>query len=314
MSGSGAAAGAIGARAPLATGEPEQKHPGRPALTARLGEAAGWVLLGPNILWLLVFMAGPLGLLFVISLYGYVPGRGLIETWRIDNYTRFLFDPAYRDVLLNSLILGFAVTLVCVVLAYPLAYTLSRTRGWLRSILYFLVLLPLLTSAVIRTFGWMILLSNNGFINRTLMALGVTDAPIRLMYTLTGVVVALAEVLLPFMVLALDTAFLNINPNVYEAAQNLGAKRARIFFRITLPLTLPGMVSGAVLVFTLAISAFVTPSLVGGPKIKVMPGTIYQQSVFLSDWPFGAAIGFIMLIAILALLMAASQAGRRFAR
>lgn len=290
------------------------RGPAGPDWRARIGQAGGWLLLAPNLVWLLFFMAGPLALLFVISLYGYVPGRGIVETVRIDNYTRFILDPAYRDVLLNSLILGVEVTLVCIVLAYPLAFTLSRTRGWLRSFLYFLVLLPLLTSAVIRTFGWMILLSNNGFINKTLMAMGLIESPVRLMYTLPGVVVALSEVLLPFMVLALDTALLNISPAIYEAARNLGARPARIFFRITLPLTLPGIVSGSVLVFTLAISAFVTPNLVGGPRVKVMPGTIYQQSVFLSDWPFGAAIGFVMLLAILALLMAAGAAGRRFAR
>lgn len=292
---------------------------GRPPDRAAAGRlraerAAGWLLLTPNLLWLLFFMAGPLSLLFVISLYGFAPGRGLIETVRIDNYTRFILEPAYRDVLLNSLSLGVQVTLLCIVLAYPLAYTLSRTRGWTRSLLYFLVLLPLLTSAVIRTFGWMVLLSNNGFINRTLMDLGLIEAPIRMMYSMTGVVVALAEVLLPFMVLALDAAFLTINPAIYEAAQNLGARSVRIFLRITLPLTLPGVVSGAVLVFTLAISAFVTPSLVGGPRVKVMPGTIYQQSVVLSDWPFGAAIGFVMLFTILALLVCASAVGQRFAR
>jgi len=259
-------------------------------------------------------MAGPLALLFVISFYGFVPGRGIVETWRTDNYGRFLFDPAYRDVLFTTLTLGAVVTLVCIVLAYPLAYTLSCTRGWLRSLLYFLVLAPLLTSAVIRTFGWMILLSNNGYINKTLIALGIIEAPFRLMYTVTGVVIALAEVLLPFMILALDTAFLNINPSIYEAARNLGAKAGRVFFQITLPLTLPGMISGAVLVFTLAISAFVTPNLIGGPRVRTMPGIVYQQSVVLADWPFGAAIGFIMLATMLVLLAGAARLGRAVAR
>jgi putative spermidine/putrescine transport system permease protein len=131
------------------------------------------------------------------------------------------------------------------------------------------------------------------------------------MYSLPGVVIALTEVLMPFMVLALDAALLNIAPQIYEAARNLGAGRARIFFRITLPLSMPGIVSGSVLVFTLAISAFVTPNLIGGPKIKVMPTMIYQQALFLLNWPFGAAIAFVMLFAILTLLVGAMKVSER---
>lgn len=267
--------------------------------------AAGLGLLAPNLVWLGFFMAGPLVLLAIISLHAYAPGTGIIPVWRLDNYIAFFTNSYYRDVLLNSLVLGTVVTLLCIVLGYPLAYALSRASGWSRSVLYFLILLPLLTSAVVRTFGWMILLSNNGVINKSLMSLGIIESPIRLMYNMTGVVVALTEVLLPFMVLALDTALLNINPSLYEAARNLGARATRIFLQVTLPLTLPGVVSGSVLVFTLAISSFVTPSLVGGPRFKVMPSVIYQQSVFLSNWPLGAAIAFVMLFTILALLVIA---------
>jgi putative spermidine/putrescine transport system permease protein len=282
------------------------------ATTARIGSSAArrwapWALLTPNLLWLALLMAGPLVLLGIISLHRYQSGRGIIETYDLDNYTRFIGDPFYREVLWNTLLLGAYVSLLSLVLAFPIAYALSRSRGLARTLLYFCVLLPLLTSAVVRTFGWMILLGNNGFINRMLISLGLTDDPVRLMYSMPGVVVALTEVLMPFMVLALDAALLNIAPQIYEAARNLGAGRARIFFRITLPLSMPGVVSGIVLVFTLAISAFVTPNLIGGPKIKVMPTMIYQQALFLLNWPFGAAIAFVMLFAMLALLVAAMK-------
>jgi putative spermidine/putrescine transport system permease protein len=269
-------------------------------------QRVAWLLLAPNLGLLFFAMLGPLALLARISLKGYESGHGIVETWQLSNYSKFLFDPFYREVLWGTLLLGAEVTAVCLVLGFPLAHALSQSRGWKRSALYFCILMPLLTSTVVRTFGWMILLANNGFINRTLTALHFIHAPLRLMYNRTGVVIALAEVLLPFMVLALDTALLNINISIYEAARNLGASSVRIFLRITLPLSLPGIVSGCVLVFTGALSAFVTPTLIAGARVKVMSTLIYQQAMMLLDWPFGAAVAFIMLVTIL-LLFGASM-------
>jgi len=266
---------------------------------------AHWLLLTPGIGWLLLFMIAPLGVLAVISFKAYQPGRGIIDVWQVANYTKFLTDPFYLSVLWSTLATGACVTLLTLLLGFPLAYALAHSRGWKRSALYFGVLMPLLTSAVVRTFGWMILLGNNGFINRTLLQAGLIDHPIRLMYNLSGVIIALTEVLLPFMVLALDAALLNIDPFVVEAARNVGGRRARVFFRITLPLSLPGIVSGSILVFSLSISAFVTPSLIGGAQVKLMPTVIYQQAMALLDWPFGAAIAFIMLATIALLLIPA---------
>lgn len=273
---------------------------------------APWALLTPNLLWQAVFLAGPVVLLAILSLHGYEPGRGILyDVWNFDNYTRFLTDPFYLGVLFTTVKMGVMVTLVCLVLGFPLAYTLASLRGWKRGLLYFCIILPLLTSAVVRTFGWTILLSNNGFINRTLMALGVTDMPIKFLYNMTGVVIALAQIMLPFMVLALDAALLNIDRAVVEAARNLGAKPVRVFTRILLPLSLPGIISGSVLVFSLTISAFITPSLVGGAQVKIMPTMIYQQAMTLLDWPFGAALAFIMLLFILLLLIPALHFAER---
>ena len=273
--------------------------------SAERAGAAPVLLLAPNVLWLALFMAGAVVMLGSISLHVYQAGRGILDEWSFENYARFLGDPFYRDVLWRTLALGAMTTAGCLLLGFPLAFLLSQLRGFPRSVLYFVLLLPLLTSAVVRTFGWMILLGNNGFINRTLIGLGLVDEPIRMMYSMTGIVIALVEVLLPFMVLALDAALLNIDPHLYEAARNLGARQARIFVRITLPLVLPGIVSGSVLVFTLAVSAFVTPSLIGGPRIKLMATLIYQQSMGLLNWPFGGAIAFVMLFTILALFVLA---------
>src|SRR5262249_44605115 len=142
-----------------------------------------------------LFMLGPLVLLGTISLHAYEAGKGILDVWTLANYTAFLGDAFYNGVLAQTLLLGAFTTLSCLALGFPLAFALSRARGWQRATLYLTVLMPLLTSAVVRTFGWMILLANNGFINRTLLTFGLIDDPIKLMYTLTGIVVALVEVL-----------------------------------------------------------------------------------------------------------------------
>lgn len=279
------------------------------AAIPKRGGAGGLVL--PNLVWLLLFMLGPLLTLLVISFRGYEAGRGIQDSWTLAHYANFLTDAYHLEILGRTMRLGLVVTLWCLALGYPLAFGLSRLRGFARALLYFVVLLPLLTSAVVRTFGWMILLSNNGFLNRTLIELGLIDAPIRFMYSMDGIIVALVQVLLPFMVLALDAALLNIDPRVVEAARNLGAGGARVFLQVILPLSVPGVLSGSVLVFTLAVSAFVTPSLIGGPRVPVMATLIYQQGMSLLNWPFGGAIAFTMLASVIVLFLIAMRLGQR---
>jgi putative spermidine/putrescine transport system permease protein len=269
----------------------------------------------PNLAWLLLFMIGALAVLAMMSFRGYeAGGRGILPTWELTHYKALLFDPFFLDILVRSLLMAAQVTFWCLLLGFPLAYALSRSRGWRRAALYFTILVPLLTSAVVRTFGWMILLSNNGFINKTLIAWGIIEGPIPMMYRMTGIVIALVQVLLPFMILALDAALLNIDQQLYDAARNLGAGAVRIFFQVTLPLSLPGIMSGSVLVFTLAISAFVTPALIGGPRIPVMATLIYQQGIALLNWPFGAAISYVMLLVLVILLTVALGLSGRAAR
>ena len=276
---------------------------------------APYLLIAPNFIWLLLFMAGALFVLGIMSLRGYEPGgRGITDSWELTHYIAFLSDPFFLKTLWSSLFISAAVTLVCIILAFPLAYWLSRLRGTARAILYLAVLIPLLTSAVVRTFGWMILLANNGFLNKSLIAIGITDSPVRMMYNEVGIIIALAEVLLPFMVLALDAALLNIDRQLYDAARNLGAGAVRIFWQVTLPLSMPGVVSGSVLVFSLAISAYVTPALIGGPRVPVMSTTIYQQGIALLNWPFGAAIAFILLATLIVLLTLLSVVATRSMR
>ncbi len=276
---------------------------------------AAYMLIAPNLIWLFLFMAGAMLVLAGMSFRGYEPGgRGILDTWELTHYRAFLGDPYFLKILWRSFYISAIVTVLCIVLGFPLAYWLSQLRGTARAILYLAILIPLLTSAVVRTFGWMILLANNGFLNKGLMGLGITSSPISMMYNELGVIIALTEVLLPFMILALDAALLNINKNIYEAAQNLGAGSIRIFFQITFPLAMPGVISGSVLVFSLAISAYVTPALVGGPRVAVMSTTIYQQGIALLNWPLGSAIALILLVTLILLLAAVSIVAGRNAR
>ncbi|WP_292444361.1 ABC transporter permease [Mesorhizobium sp.] len=249
---------------------------------------------------MLVFLVGGLIFLGLVSFRGYVPGgSGIQDTWELTHYANFLLDAYHMRIMGRSIYISFTTVICCLVLAFPLAYLLSELRGTARAILYICILLPLLTSTVVRTFGWMVLLSSNGLVNQGLIAIGLVERPIAFMYSDLGIIIALTEVLLPFMILAIDAALLNIDRNLYDAARNLGAGAARIFFSITLPLTVPGIVSGSILVFSLAVSAYVTPDLIGGPRNPVMAMLIYQQGVSMLNWPFAAAISFILLALVL---------------
>jgi putative spermidine/putrescine transport system permease protein len=289
-------------------------HPADAARSRRMvGRASSMrltALLLPNMVWIVLFLAGPLILLGEISLHAYVPGRGIIDGWQLGNYARVFTDTLFLRVIGNTLLLGGWTTLLCAILGFPLAIALVRASGVGRVLLYFAIVIPLLTSAVTKTFGWTILLSNGGVINQMLQAVGLTDRPVKLMYTMTGAVLALTQVLLPFMTLALAAALKNIDTAIYEAARNLGGRGPRIFLTVTLPLSLPGLVSGAVLVFTLAVSAYVTPRLVGGPTVKVVSVMIYEQSMTLLNLPLGAALSYLLLLIVLVLFVATLRLGR----
>lgn len=224
-----------------------------------------------------------------------------VLTWQ--NYTRFLFDSLYYRVIWRSLQLGITVTLACLLLGFPLAYRLARTRSsGRRGLIVILLLFPLMTSVVVRSFGWLVLLGDNGLLNLILLRLRIVDSPVRLLYTNSGTTIALVEVLLPFMVLSLMAVIQNIHRSLEEAASSLGASGWRVIFDVVLPLSMPGVLAGSLLVFILAVGAFVTPALVGGAKILVVPMLVYQQAMGVLNWPFAAAISFIFLLFVLALI------------
>lgn len=223
------------------------------------------------------------------------------------NYARFLGDPFYLATLRATLSLGLAVTLLAVALGYPVAYGLARGRHRWKAVLRLCVVAPLLVSVVIRTYGWIVLLANNGVVNQTLRALGLVEEPVRFMFTHAGVTIGLVHFALPVAILSLVGVIEGIDPSLEEAARGLGASRSQTFLRVTLPLTLPGVAAGATLVFALTAAAFVTPALMGGPSLIVLSTLIYQLMTVTLEWGFGAAVAAILLVVTVGLLLLAHR-------
>ena len=258
--------------------------------------ARGWVafvLLAPGLTMLTLFLLVPLGLIVVISVFTYSPTQIWLPPVTTANYVKF-FDPYYLGVTWTTVRIGLVTTLVCAVLGYPLAYFLARLRSRWLGLCLFLLITPLMVSSVIRIFGWLVILGRQGLVNTALGAAGF--ARVDLLYNEPAVVVGLTELLLPFMVLPLMTAIETIPRSVEEAARNLGAGSFALFQRVLLPLSLPGLVSGALLVYSVSISALVTPALMGGRKTRMLGNLVYDEVLTSMNWPFASAIAVVLLI------------------
>jgi len=231
-----------------------------------------------------------------------------------DQYLRFFSDAFSVRVLLDTLQLGAEVALFALFLAYPLGIVYVAAGPFGRAIITFLILLPLLTSTVVRTFAWIVILGREGIVNSAMLSLGLWDAPARLLYTWGGLIIALTQIQLPLMELPVINSLLRLDRNLVKAAEGLGAGQFRIFFTVILPLTLPGAIAGWLLVFAAAATAFITQSLVGGGRIILMPLYIYQQAVGVQEWPFSAALSLIFTAAVIGIVVAIGLASRRFVR
>jgi putative spermidine/putrescine transport system permease protein len=230
--------------------------------------------------------------------------------WGLGQYLQFLTDPFSLSVLGSTLLLGAEVTAVCLVLGFPIAWLYQRVGPRLQTIIILIVLLPLLTSVVVRTFAWIVILGRQGISNAILQSLGIIDTPLKLLYTQFGVVIALAQVQMPLMTLPLITALGRIDSNLDDASCSLGAGSWRTFFKIVLPLSLPGVIAGCTLTYAAAITAFITQSLIGGGQMLFMPMYLYQQASTLQNWPFASAISIIFLLAVLAVVSVFTTLGR----
>lgn len=268
-----------------------------------------WRLALPLTLFFILFFLAPLILLVVISFYT-TPQR---ESLGLTQYIEFFGDKLNLQVLWETLFLGFKATLVCLLFGYPLAWLTARSGPRIQRILLFVVILPILTSVVVRTFAWVVILGRRGLVNNTIISLGLSEEPLRLLFSEVGVVIVLAQVQMPLMVLPLLTTLQRIDPNYADASAALGAGVWRTFRRVTLPLSLPGLIAGCILVYAACVTAFVTHTLIGGVRLLYMPLFIFQQAMDLQNWPFAAAISVIFLISVLfvvAMLVMFARASR----
>lgn len=269
--------------------------------------AGDWPLVLPLALFFAVFVFAPLGLLGAVSLYS----DTTLTAFGVAQYVKFLTDGFNLGVLGQTLWLGLLATVLALAIGYPLAYIYMVAPAAIQRVLMLVIVLPLLTSAVVRTFAWVVILGRQGIVNGLLAAIGLIDAPVRLLYTPWAVVVALAQIQLPLMVLPVITALGNIDPNLRHASHALGAGRWRTFFAITLPLSAPGLLAGCLLVYAGSVSAFVTQTLVGGGQLMLMPQYMFQQAIQANNYPFAAAVGIILLAAVLAIVIVVNMVTRK---
>ena len=257
-------------------------------------------------LYVAVGLLIPLLILFRYSLNAFVPGQFMVDALTVDNYVKFFTDSYYIAVLTRTIRISFITTVICLLMGFPLAYVLARTQTRFKNLLIMLVVLPLFIGNAVRTAGWMVAFSNKGLINASLVGIGAIDTPIEIMFTEFAVIIGIAAVNLPFMVLTLQSVIEGIDRSVEEAAFNLGATPWRMAWRVLFPLAMPGILTGTILTFILAMNAYATPVLLGGPRFQMMGPLVYGQFVQQNNWPFGGAIAFILMAATLVLTLVAN--------
>jgi spermidine/putrescine transport system permease protein len=262
----------------------------------------GTALISPANAYLFFFVVLPLIMVAVLSFlsrgaYGQVEFR-----FNPSNYTRLL-DPVYARILFYSFSVGLGTTVITMLVGYPLAYYIARSPARQRSMLLFLILVPFWTNFVIRIYAWIMILRGGGLLDSFLQWTGITQEPLGLLYTPTAVMIGMVYEFLPFMVLPLYTSLEKIENSLLEAAADLGAPPWRAFLRVTLPLSVPGMIAGTILVFIPAMGMFVLPDLMGGAKTLLIGNVIRNQFLTARDWPFGAAAAMILMLMTLALTL-----------
>lgn len=255
-------------------------------------------LVGPALLLLAAIYLYPLARLLVLSLTGGPDGA-----LGFGAYRRFLESSVYLGVLLRTIRISLVVTVVCLILAYPVSYVLSRAGSLALRVIMVFVLLPLWTSILVRTYAWMVLLQANGVLNNLLRRLHVIDEPLRLMYNEAGVVIGMTQVLLPFAILPMFASLRNIDPRLPAAAQVMGAGPWRRFRSITLPLSLPGVAAAGLLVFVQALGFFIIPALMGGSRVITLAMVIETQVVDLLDWSLASSMAMVLLVVTVLLVV-----------
>ncbi|GDX82409.1 spermidine/putrescine ABC transporter permease [Deltaproteobacteria bacterium] len=266
--------------------------------SARRPDARAWGLMLPGTGWLLVFFMIPLLLMLVYSFMPKGMYGGVVAGFTFEHYLRF-FDPLYLKILVTTVLYAAACTVLSLLMGYPVAYVISRAGPW-KNLLVFLVIVPFWTSFLVRTYAMMFLLADEGLINKVLLALHLIEAPIAMLPSTSAVMAGLVYGFLPFMVLPIYGSLEKLDPSLLEAAEVLGAKPFARFMKIVLPLSMPGVVAGSLLVFIPALGSYLTSDLLGGAKTFMIGNLVQQQFMKANNWPFGSAASFVVMAVVLA--------------
>ena len=275
-------------------------------------QAAALVL--PALLLVAVFLLAPIGLILRFSLDVYDPATLMKGVFSPANYVKLFGDPFYTGVLLFTAQVAALSTAICLLLGYPVAYFISRsTSEKLRSILIILTVLPLLMGNAVRSAAWMVVMGSNGMINGLLIALGVINEPIKILYTPTAVVIGLVSVLMPFAIITLQSVLDSIPVSLEEAGRSLGYSPLRTLWAVVIPLSIPGIVAAGAICFCLAMNAYATPVLIGGPSVHMMGPLVFQQIAKVGNWPFGSALAWVlMMVTLVMTVVSATYLNRKY--
>jgi putative spermidine/putrescine transport system permease protein len=265
---------------------------------------AGFALALPALMLFIGVVVIPLAMTVMLSFNDWGQYKGIEPVFILKNWQEIASDPYYAEMFWRTFRVAILATLITAVFGVPEAYILNRMSGPWKGFFLLVILGPLLISVVARTLGWALLFGgNNGLANKLLMSLGLIASPIRFMFTETGMVVALAHAMMPFMVLAVWTALQRLDPQIENAALSLGASSLTVMRRIVLPQIMPGVLSGAIIVFSLSASAFATPAIIGGRRLKVAATLAYDEFLNTLNWPLGAAVAVLLLIALVLIVV-----------
>jgi len=276
---------------------------------------APFLLTGPALLVFLGLVIIPLGMTVLLSFYDWGQYKGIVPDFTLKNWIEVFTDSYFFEIFMRTFRIAILVTLAAIVIGVPEAYILNRMSPAWRSAFLLAIIGPLLVSVVARTLGWALLLGSTGLVNQGLITLGLIKTPLEFMFTETGVVIALIHVLIPFMILAVWASLQRLDPQIENAALSLGAGRITIWRRVILPQIVPGILSGSIIVFALAASAFASPAIIGGRRLKVASTLAYDEFLNTLNWPLGAAVATLLLVALVLITVGSNRLiERRYAQ
>jgi len=280
-----------------------------PAMAVRGCPAAAlsaWTPALPLALAYLAFFAAPLLMLLAVSLFT----DDRLTTLGLKQWERFLSDPFHWKVVADTVLLGLKTVAATALLGFPLALVYRAAPPMWQRVLLFIVIMPLLTSVVVRTFAWIVILGRKGLVNQLVLGLGLASDPLRLLQTELGLVISLTQIEMPLLLLPLLAVMARVDPNLLDASASLGASPWRTLFRVILPLTAPGLAAGCVLVFASSTTAFISQSVIGGGRLVYLPAMVWQQAMVVADWPFAATVAIVLLFSVSAVITVIGYAGR----